>query len=123
MITWAVISGINALSGNPPSTTLQSLPETLQILWAVLMVVAGLTITLALWKRLDNLVASGMYLFAGTLGAFAIALIGNSGWSRGGAVGSFYFVLGLVSFLRGWWLKGDEARINRQIVRTRSGRI
>lgn len=117
MVSWAAFAGVNALAGHAPSPSLRALPESLRTIWAVIMVLAAVIVVIALWKRADTLVASGMYLFAGALSAFSVAIIGNAGWSRGGAVGSFFMILAVVSFLRGWWLKGDEARLNRQLVR------
>lgn len=119
LITWATFAGLNAVTSGAPSNALRSLPDPLEYTWAVLMIVAAVTVGVALWKRLDHIVASGMYLFAATLVSYSLAVLGSTGWSRGATVAVLLFILGTVCFLRGWWLKEDEARLIRHTIRKR----
>jgi hypothetical protein len=119
MTTWAIFSLTNLISGEAPSHALSVLPRGLEIGWCVAMSTAGITVGLALWKRREPLIASGLYMFATTLIAYSVAIMGASGWSRGGQAASFYLIIGIFCFLRGWWLKDDQAIEIREMVRSR----
>jgi hypothetical protein len=119
MITWAIFAAGNALTGTAPSRSLSALPDGLEYLWAVLMTVAGVCVLAGMSGRRETLQASGMYLFACTMATYSVAIFGVSGWTRGALVGVFFVILAIVSFLRGWWLKDEEALLIRAMVRKR----
>lgn len=120
MIVWGFFTGVNALLGEPPSTALQTLPPYLQYIWTALMTVASVTVLLALKSRRDTLVASGMYLFATTMASYSVVILSASDWQRGGLIASFLMVIGIICFIRGWWLKEVEAAAIRELVRNRN---
>jgi lysylphosphatidylglycerol synthetase-like protein (DUF2156 family) len=119
MIVWAGFTAVNLATGDAPSNSLRALPDGLELLWAAMMVLAGVTVALALWRRREMIVAGGMYLFAATLGAFAAAILGIAPWNRGGLTAGFLLIIGSVCFLRGWWLRDEEAQEIRALVRSR----
>jgi hypothetical protein len=119
MIAWAAYAGVNVSTGLAPSNSLRALPDGLETAWAIMMFVGAAAIVASLWKRRDAAISGCMYLFATTQAAFAVAILGAAGWHRGGAVSGFLVIIGLVCFVRGWWLKTDEARDNRLLVRSR----
>ncbi len=119
MSVWGVQSGVNAATGRPASHALSALPGSLSVIWAVLMVVASLTVlTGVFWRPVNATIARGMYLFAFTLISYSVAIIGASGWDRGGITALFFFIIGLVVFLRGYWLKEREAALERELARS-----
>lgn len=119
LVVWSATIGVNIVTGVSPSVSLQSLPDALEFVWAALMIIAGVTVTYGIVLRRLGTIASGMYLFATTLVAFAVAVIGASTWGRSGATAGFFFAVGCVCLLRGWWLKEQEAELIKEIVRTR----
>lgn len=119
LVVWGLVAGLNMVTGSSPSNALQVLPDGLEQVWAVLMTLAAVTVTIGLGMRRFATIASGMYLFATILSAYAAAIIGASGWKRGGTVAVFLLVIGIVCLLRGWWLKEQEAALIKEIVRTR----
>lgn len=116
---WAATIGFNIATGHSPSVSLQALPDQLEFVWAALMIIAGATVSVGIYGRRMGMIASGMYLFATTLVAFSAAVIGASSWSRAGLTAGFFFTVGCVCLLRGWWLKEQEAALIKEIVRTR----
>jgi hypothetical protein len=116
---WGLFAWINTVTGTPPSNSLRSLPDGVQTLWAVLMIVATLTVAFGLSLR-KSAIGRGMYLFGTTLTAYAAAIFGLTGWHSGGATGSFLLMIGLVSFLRGWWLKEQEIQLRKALERSKS---
>jgi hypothetical protein len=119
LVVWSATIGVNILTGLSPSVSLQSLPDALEFVWAALMIIAGVTVSFGIWSHRLGSIASGMYLFATTLVAFAAAVIGASTWGRSGATAGFFLAVGCVCLLRGWWLKEQEAELIKEIVRTR----
>lgn len=112
MILWGFFALTNVIVGSAPkSNALQVLPDHLEQLWGVLLGVAALTVLVGLSRKRLATVATGMYLFGSTLVAYSAAIIGAAGWQRGGAIAGFLLVIGLVCFLRGWWLKEMEAAL------------
>ena len=119
MVTWALFATGNALTGAAPSRSLAALPTFMQYGWAFLMALAGVVVFVGMARRRETLQASGMYLFACTMATYSVAIFGVSGWTRGALVGVFFVILAVVSFLRGWWLKDEEALLIRAMVRQR----
>ncbi len=119
---WGVLSGIGVLTGTTPqSSALRVLPDSLEILWASLMSVAAITVLVGLVMHRLATLASGMYLFATTLVSFAVAVVSASDWNRGGVVATLLAAFGVVSLLRGWWLKEQELELIKEIARTKPG--
>lgn len=119
MSVWGVQSGVNVATGHVASHSLSVLPGSLSITWAVLMLLAALTVmTGVFWRPVNATIARGMYLFAFTLVSYSAAIIGASGWHRGGITALFFFIIGLVVFLRGYWLKEREAALERELARS-----
>jgi len=114
---WGMLAWVNIVTGTAPSNSLRSLPDQIQTVWAALMIVATLTVAfgLFLWK---SAIGRGMYLFGTILIAYAAAIFGFSGWHRGGAVGGFLLMIGIVCFLRGWWLKEQDHALRRAMQKT-----
>lgn len=119
MVLWSVTVGVNMANGAAPSASLQSLPSGLEMTWGVLMLIAGVTASYGVWFRRPSTIASGLYLFATIMVTFAFAVIGSTTWDRGGATASLLFIVGCVCFIRGLWLKEQEAVLIREINRTR----
>lgn len=119
MITWSVYVALNIVTGTAPSPSLKALPDGLETIWSIMMFVGGISTVIALYARRDAAVAGCMYLFAATQAAFAAAILGAAGWYRGGVVSGFLVIIGLVCFVRGWWLKTDDAVAIRTLVRAR----
>lgn len=119
LVVWAATIVLNIATGNSPSVSLQALPDKLELVWAVMMIMAGSSVAFGIASRRLGLIASGLYLFATTLVAFSVAVIGASTWGRAGATAAFFFTVGCVCLLRGWWLKEQEAALIKEIVRTR----
>lgn len=120
LVAWGFVAGLNMATGSSPSTALQVLPDGLEQLWAVLMSLAALTVAIGLFVRRLATIATGMYLFAATLMAYAMAIISAAGWHRGGTVTALLAVFGIVSLLRGWWLKEQETALVKEIARAES---
>lgn len=119
LVLWSITVGLNVATNKSPSVSLQALPDGLETVWAVLMMIAGVTVAFGIVSQRHGTMASGMYLFATTLMAFAAAVIGASTWDRAGATASLFFLVGCASLLRGWWLKEQESALIKEIVRTR----
>lgn len=119
LVIWAATIVANILTGLSPSVSLQALPDELEFTWAVMMIIAGSSVAFGIASRRLGVIASGLYLFATTLVAFSVAVIGASSWDRAGATAGFFLTVGCVCLLRGWWLKEQEAALIKEIVRTR----
>jgi hypothetical protein len=117
MVGYAVLSIINLVTNWAPSNALRALPDMLEIVWAILMGLAAVTIASGLVVNRFAVVSTGMYLFATILVAYSIAIVSASGWQRGGAIAGFLAIIGIVCFLRGWWLKEQEAALINEIER------
>jgi hypothetical protein len=119
MTAWGIYLALEVLFGQPPSRSLQGLPEPVLLTIGGLMLLAGLTVVTGLFFHgRSATIARGMYLFAATMVAYGSVIIGSSGWHRGGATASLVVVLGAVCLLRGWWLKDREMTIINEIVRS-----
>lgn len=119
MISWGVYIAANLADGSAPSPSLRALPDGLEMIWSIMMFIGGISTVVTLYTRRDAAVAGCMYLFAATQAAFAVAILGAAGWQRGGVIGGFLVIIGLVCFVRGWWLKTDDAVAIRALVRAR----
>lgn len=113
MIIWAFFVGVGAVTGGPRTDLLLTLPVYVGNLWAATMVLAGTTVVVALVRRSDLIISAAMYLFATALAAYSVAIFGASGWVQGGGTAGLLLILGGVCFLRGWWLKEDDAVLTR----------
>jgi hypothetical protein len=114
MILWGTVLGINVVLGNAPSTALSALPDPLETLWAVLMMLASLVTAIGLSTGLRLTIASGMQAFGLILCAYAAAVMAVTPWARGGTITGFLFIMGGVCLIRGWWLKEEEAALIRE---------
>lgn len=119
LAVWGFVAGVNLALGSAPSAALRVLPDGMEQAWAVLMTIAALTVTIGMIMRRLATMATGMYLFATILLAYAAAIISSAGWHRGGTVTALLGAFGIVSLLRGWWLKEQEAALVKEIARTR----
>lgn len=120
LTVWGGYAAFNVASGDAQSNALSVLPTGLEILWAVLMSIAAITVVSGLIINRYATIASGMYLFSCTLAAFCFAVLSASGWSRGGAIAGFLGIMGIVCLLRGWWLKEQESALMKEIARTKA---
>jgi hypothetical protein len=110
---WGVFSAISTFWAGPASGSLANLPEVLQMTWGGLMGLSGLTIGFGLLKHHYDTVSAGLYLLSLVLIAYACAVVGFSGWSRGGLTAGLVFSVGVICYVRGWWLKTRD-RVERQ---------
>lgn len=118
MCVWGVFSGLNVVTGEARSNAIQELPDWVQTLVAILMVLAAITVGIGLFvRKLAATVTRGMYLFASILISYSAAVVGASGWHRGGSIAAFLTIIGCVCFLRGWWLKEQQATLAREVER------
>jgi hypothetical protein len=118
MILWGTFAFANAITGEPPSTALQKLPDELEVSWALLMGVAASVTLLGLFTRLLGFVASGMQAYGAILGAYGCAIMASAGWQKGGSIAGFLFIIGTVCFVRGWWLREEDAARAKERHRT-----
>lgn len=119
MTTWGLFTGINMATGSAPSKALSALPDGLETMWGVMMVLGAVVTSFSIAFERDVTQATGLYLFACTNITYSVAIIALSGWERGGQIGAFLMIMGIICFLRGWWLKTDAAAEIRVLVRGR----
>jgi hypothetical protein len=122
MVLWGLYTGLNAVLGQPPSRSIQDLPQTLSRVWAGLMIVASITVCVGVFFHgRDSTTARGLYLYSATMTAYAAAILGASGWRHGGSVAVLLLALSLVCLLRGWWLKDRETTLINEMNRFPEG--
>lgn len=114
MVLWGTVLGINVAIGNPPSTALRELPDSMETAWAILMVLSSVVTVVGLTTRLRSTIASGMQAFGCILAAYGAAVMAVTPWERGGTVTGFLFIMGGVCLIRGWWLKEEEAALIKE---------
>jgi hypothetical protein len=117
LAVWGTFSAINTAFG-PSSVAVNDLPVVLQASWGILMGLSALTIFYGLFRHLYDVVAAGLYLLAIILVAYASAVIGYSGWARGGLTGGLVFSIGAICYVRGWWLKTRDRIAQEEATRT-----
>jgi hypothetical protein len=115
---WGLLSGVSVFLGQSGSSSLGVLPEVLQLAWGVSMTLSGITIIVGLSQHLYDVVAAGLYLLSGVLVAYACAVVGFGGFVRGGLVALLVFFIGLIAFVRGWWLKTRDRLSAEEMKRT-----
>lgn len=116
---WGSFSTVAVLFGpDTGSTSLRELPGILQIVWGLMMGLAALTIIIGLRRHMYDVVSAGLYLLAIILIAYASAVIGFAGWSKGGLTGGLVFSIGAICYVRGWWLKTRDRIAHQEATRT-----
>lgn len=116
---WGIFSALTvSIDRASGSSTLSDLPHALQVVWGILMGLAAVTIAIGLNRRLYDIVAAGLYLMSIVLIAYASAVIGFAGWSRGGLTAGLVFSIGAICYVRGWWLKTRGRIAQQEATRT-----
>lgn len=119
LAVWGGFSAATVFFGREvASGSLKELPLVLQYLWGILMLLAAITIVVGLKFRLYDVVSAGLYLLSIVLVAYASAVIGFSGWSRGGLSAGLVFSIGAICYVRGWWLKTRDRIAQKEATRT-----
>lgn len=115
---WGVLSGVAVFFGEPGSSSLSVLPWVLQLAWGGAMALSGVTIIAGLARHLYEVVAAGLHLLSIVLVAYACAVIGFGGAARGGLVALLVFLIGVIAYVRGWWLKARHRLATEEMKRT-----
>lgn len=103
LVAWGVLSGGRVLAGDPPSTSLATLPMALQTAWALVMIIASVSVTLSVFIRRRELTAVSMYLFSTILAFYAVVLFATLGFAEAGLISGFLITMSVACSLRGWW--------------------
>jgi len=116
---WGFVTASNVfIFRTAASGSLRELPPILQIAWGLLMGLSALTIVFGLHRKYYDVVSAGLYLLAIVLIAYASAVIGFSGWSKGGLSAGLVFSIGVICYVRGWWLKTRDRIADKEATRT-----
>lgn len=116
---WGGISAASVFVNRATASgSLAELPDVLQIVWGLMMALSAATIVYGLWRRLFDIVSAGLYLLAIVLIAYATAVIGFTGWSKGGLLAGLLFSIGFICYVRGWWLKTRDRITQEEATRT-----
>jgi len=122
MVVWGIYISIKVLTVGPMNPSLSELPMLAQSIWALMMMLGSATILIGMSvRRLDTIVARGLYLISTALVAYSVSVIAIGGWARGGTVAAFVFTIGCVCCLRGWWLRDREQALIQEIIRDHEG--
>jgi hypothetical protein len=118
MGAWGVYIALRLASGQPSSNAIASLPDWATVLWGCLMIVGSISMFAGVYVKPPStrIIGQGMYLFAGALISYSAAVVGASGWRRGGAIASFLLILGLVCCIRAWWLREQEIAFLKELA-------
>ena len=116
MAAFAVLAGVPLLFGVGHTSTIQAVfPYWGEVLWALLMLTAGLGMTYGLVRHLyGTFVARGLELFGAVLLVWAGTVLYERGWVEGVPGGPLLTFMAGVCYLRSWWLQVRD-RLLRQV--------
>lgn len=101
LCVWAGSIGLVTAFFDPPSSSLEALPHSLDLAWALTMVIAAGTTIYGLWTRnVGPAIANAMFLFASAFTAYSITVSVVGGWRTSGAVAGLTAVLAIVCYVR-----------------------
>jgi hypothetical protein len=115
MALWGFLSGVPLVLGYAKPTSLTMLlPRGLVFAWAALLLVSAASIAWGLLRhRYSTTMARGLQLLGVICLVYAVCILGAVGWRQGIPAGPLLTAIGVLCYLRGWYLRTQAAIVRR----------